>query len=65
MLLTLLCMFVCICFFQQGEEEVDMSATELLYQGILPSLPQYMVKVYMFVKWCSCFHLLQCSSLLC
>ncbi|XP_042563860.1 striatin-interacting protein 1 homolog isoform X1 [Clupea harengus] len=26
-----------------GEEEVDMSATELLYQGILPSLPQYMI----------------------
>lgn len=27
----------------QGEEEVEMSSTELLYQGILPSLPQYMV----------------------
>ncbi|KAJ3603062.1 hypothetical protein NHX12_030806 [Muraenolepis orangiensis] len=26
-----------------GEEEVEMSATELLYQGILPSLPQYMI----------------------
>ncbi|XP_041944830.1 striatin-interacting protein 1 homolog isoform X3 [Alosa alosa] len=26
-----------------GEEEVDMCATELLYQGILPSLPQYMI----------------------
>ncbi|XP_015198321.2 striatin-interacting protein 1 homolog isoform X1 [Lepisosteus oculatus] len=26
-----------------GEEEVDMSPTELLYQGILPSLPQYMI----------------------
>uniref|UniRef100_A0A672JAV1 Striatin interacting protein 1 n=1 Tax=Salarias fasciatus TaxID=181472 RepID=A0A672JAV1_SALFA len=25
-----------------GEEEVEMCATELLYQGILPSLPQYM-----------------------
>lgn len=29
----------------QGEEEVEMCATELLYQGILPSLPQYMVCV--------------------
>lgn len=29
----------------QGEEEVEMCATELLYQGILPSLPQYMVSV--------------------
>uniref|UniRef100_A0A674MW01 Striatin interacting protein 1 n=1 Tax=Takifugu rubripes TaxID=31033 RepID=A0A674MW01_TAKRU len=27
----------------QGEEEVEMSSTELLYQGILPSLPQYMI----------------------
>ncbi|KAG7219276.1 hypothetical protein INR49_019224 [Caranx melampygus] len=26
-----------------GEEEVEMCATELLYQGILPSLPQYMI----------------------
>ncbi|KAE8298584.1 Striatin-interacting protein 1-like protein [Larimichthys crocea] len=26
-----------------GEEEVEMSSTELLYQGILPSLPQYMI----------------------
>ncbi|MEQ2184118.1 hypothetical protein GOODEAATRI_004647 [Goodea atripinnis] len=26
----------------EGEEEVEMCATELLYQGILPSLPQYM-----------------------
>lgn len=29
----------------QGEEDVEMCATELLYQGILPSLPQYMVSV--------------------
>lgn len=29
----------------QGEEEVEMSSTELLYQGILPSLPQYMVSL--------------------
>ncbi|KAK7916683.1 hypothetical protein WMY93_012444 [Mugilogobius chulae] len=26
-----------------GEEELEMCATELLYQGILPSLPQYMI----------------------
>ncbi|XP_063071308.1 striatin-interacting protein 1 homolog isoform X2 [Engraulis encrasicolus] len=26
-----------------GEEMIDMCATELLYQGILPSLPQYMI----------------------
>ncbi|KAM9409904.1 striatin-interacting protein 1 homolog [Pholidichthys leucotaenia] len=26
-----------------GEEEVEMCATELLYQGILPNLPQYMI----------------------
>ncbi|MGH0188193.1 UNVERIFIED_CONTAM: hypothetical protein FKN15_028367 [Acipenser sinensis] len=26
-----------------GEEEVEMSPTELLYQGMLPSLPQYMI----------------------
>uniref|UniRef100_A0A8C6KXW8 Striatin interacting protein 1 n=1 Tax=Nothobranchius furzeri TaxID=105023 RepID=A0A8C6KXW8_NOTFU len=26
-----------------GEEEVEMCSTELLYQGILPSLPQYMI----------------------
>ncbi|KAK1800106.1 hypothetical protein P4O66_006612 [Electrophorus voltai] len=26
-----------------GEEDVEMCATELLYQGILPSLPQYMI----------------------
>uniref|UniRef100_A0AAY4CHJ5 Uncharacterized protein n=1 Tax=Denticeps clupeoides TaxID=299321 RepID=A0AAY4CHJ5_9TELE len=26
-----------------GEEEVEMCATELLYQGILPILPQYMI----------------------
>uniref|UniRef100_A0A3B4AZM5 Striatin interacting protein 1 n=1 Tax=Periophthalmus magnuspinnatus TaxID=409849 RepID=A0A3B4AZM5_9GOBI len=26
-----------------GEEEIEMCATELLYQGILPSLPQYMI----------------------
>ncbi|XP_072521994.1 striatin-interacting protein 1 homolog isoform X2 [Salminus brasiliensis] len=26
-----------------GEEEVELCATELLYQGILPSLPQYMI----------------------
>uniref|UniRef100_A0A668STW8 Striatin interacting protein 1 n=1 Tax=Oreochromis aureus TaxID=47969 RepID=A0A668STW8_OREAU len=26
-----------------GEEEVETCATELLYQGILPSLPQYMI----------------------
>uniref|UniRef100_A0A8C5CVX3 Striatin interacting protein 1 n=1 Tax=Gadus morhua TaxID=8049 RepID=A0A8C5CVX3_GADMO len=28
-----------------GEEDVEMSAIELLYQGILPSLPQYMYMV--------------------
>jgi len=34
------------CFScHQGEEDVEMCATELLYQGILPSLPQYMVSV--------------------
>lgn len=37
----------CVSFFlrpcHQGEEEVEMCSTELLYQGILPSLPQYMV----------------------
>jgi len=33
-------MFVCV----QGEEELELCATELLYQGILPSLPQYMVR---------------------
>ncbi|KAK1901627.1 Striatin-interacting protein 1 like [Dissostichus eleginoides] len=26
-----------------GEEDVEMSSIELLYQGILPSLPQYMI----------------------
>uniref|UniRef100_A0A8C9VER8 Striatin interacting protein 1 n=1 Tax=Scleropages formosus TaxID=113540 RepID=A0A8C9VER8_SCLFO len=26
-----------------GEEEVELNSTELLYQGILPSLPQYMI----------------------
>uniref|UniRef100_A0A8C7LB57 Striatin interacting protein 1 n=1 Tax=Oncorhynchus kisutch TaxID=8019 RepID=A0A8C7LB57_ONCKI len=26
-----------------GEEDVEMCSTELLYQGILPSLPQYMI----------------------
>uniref|UniRef100_A0A671LBL0 Striatin-interacting protein 1 homolog n=1 Tax=Sinocyclocheilus anshuiensis TaxID=1608454 RepID=A0A671LBL0_9TELE len=26
-----------------GEEELELCATELLYQGILPSLPQYMI----------------------
>uniref|UniRef100_A0A8C6KXV9 Striatin interacting protein 1 n=1 Tax=Nothobranchius furzeri TaxID=105023 RepID=A0A8C6KXV9_NOTFU len=31
------------CFSFQGEEEVEMCSTELLYQGILPSLPQYMI----------------------
>lgn len=44
--------FVCVCVFPpllfQGEEEVEMSSTELLYQGILPSLPQYMVS---FLCW--------------
>lgn len=34
---------LCFSLLHQGEEDVDMSATELLYQGILPSLPQYMV----------------------
>lgn len=38
----------------QGEEEVEMSSIELLYQGILPSLPQYMV--------CTVF---LCCSILC
>ncbi|XP_014022350.1 striatin-interacting protein 1 homolog isoform X3 [Salmo salar] len=28
---------------KQGEEDVEMCSTELLYQGILPSLPQYMI----------------------
>uniref|UniRef100_A0A8C5FR34 Striatin-interacting protein 1 homolog n=1 Tax=Gadus morhua TaxID=8049 RepID=A0A8C5FR34_GADMO len=28
-----------------GEEDVEMSAIELLYQGILPSLPQYMYMI--------------------
>lgn len=37
----ILCVFSLLFF--QGEEEVEMSSTELLYQGILPSLPQYMV----------------------
>lgn len=32
----------------QGEEEVEMSSIELLYQGILPSLPQYMVCTVFF-----------------
>uniref|UniRef100_A0A673YFA6 Striatin interacting protein 1 n=1 Tax=Salmo trutta TaxID=8032 RepID=A0A673YFA6_SALTR len=27
----------------KGEEDVEMCSTELLYQGILPSLPQYMI----------------------
>lgn len=38
--------FCASCFLSarhQGEEEVEMSSTELLYQGILPILPQYMV----------------------
>uniref|UniRef100_A0A4W6EMU9 Striatin interacting protein 1 n=1 Tax=Lates calcarifer TaxID=8187 RepID=A0A4W6EMU9_LATCA len=35
---------VCFLLYHlQGEEEVEMCATELLYQGILPSLPQYMI----------------------
>lgn len=38
-----LCTFVFFPPSHQGEEELDMSSTELLYQGILPSLPQYMV----------------------
>uniref|UniRef100_A0A8C5G6J8 Striatin interacting protein 1 n=1 Tax=Gouania willdenowi TaxID=441366 RepID=A0A8C5G6J8_GOUWI len=33
----------CCCLLCQGEEELEMCATELLYQGILPSLPQYMI----------------------
>ncbi|CAG06830.1 unnamed protein product, partial [Tetraodon nigroviridis] len=37
----ILCVFSLLFF--QGEEEVEMSSTELLYQGILPSLPQYMI----------------------
>uniref|UniRef100_A0A4W3J2I2 Striatin interacting protein 1 n=1 Tax=Callorhinchus milii TaxID=7868 RepID=A0A4W3J2I2_CALMI len=28
---------------KQGEEEVEQSPAEILYQGILPSLPQYMI----------------------
>uniref|UniRef100_A0AAX7V7N3 Striatin interacting protein 1 n=1 Tax=Astatotilapia calliptera TaxID=8154 RepID=A0AAX7V7N3_ASTCA len=37
----LFCVFLLSC--RQGEEEVETCATELLYQGILPSLPQYMI----------------------
>lgn len=48
----LLCAF---SLLHQGEEEVEMSSTELLYQGILPSLPQYMVSavcsLYALVLW--------------
>lgn len=36
-------LFCVFSLLHQGEEEVEMSSTELLYQGILPSLPQYMV----------------------
>lgn len=36
-------------FLHQGEEEVEMSSIELLYQGILPSLPQYMVCTVFFM----------------
>lgn len=37
---------VCVCV--QGEEELELCSTELLYQGILPSLPQYMVRDWQF-----------------
>uniref|UniRef100_A0A8C9VJH3 Striatin interacting protein 1 n=1 Tax=Scleropages formosus TaxID=113540 RepID=A0A8C9VJH3_SCLFO len=38
------CSSLCMCsFLCQGEEEVELNSTELLYQGILPSLPQYMI----------------------
>lgn len=30
-------------FWHQGEEEVEQVPAEILYQGLLPSLPQYMV----------------------
>lgn len=46
-LLTLTCLLFFISCVQ-GEEEVEMCATELLYQGILPSLPQYMVSACWF-----------------
>lgn len=29
--------------WHQGEEEVEQVPAEILYQGLLPSLPQYMV----------------------
>uniref|UniRef100_A0A8C8D7G9 Striatin interacting protein 1 n=1 Tax=Oncorhynchus tshawytscha TaxID=74940 RepID=A0A8C8D7G9_ONCTS len=32
-----------LCSSQHGEEDVELCSTELLYQGILPSLPQYMI----------------------
>lgn len=34
----------CVCdFVLKGEEEVEQVPAETLYQGLLPSLPQYMV----------------------
>lgn len=58
-MVTTFCVFYVSCFLpppHQGEEEVEMSSIELLYQGILPSLPQYMVsavwcQVYIVVLW--------------
>lgn len=29
----------------KGEDEVPMNATEVLYQAILPNLPQYMISL--------------------
>lgn len=46
----------------QGEEEVEMSSTELLYQGILPSLPQYMVCTLCLFVW---VYLLALGGVLC
>lgn len=48
--------FVCV----QGEEELELCATELLYQGILPSLPQYMVRDA--CSKCSCHTLKELCS---
>lgn len=33
----------CVTFVLKGEEEVEQVPAETLYQGLLPSLPQYMV----------------------
>lgn len=34
---------LCALSWHQGEEEVEQVPAEILYQGLLPSLPQYMV----------------------